>query len=335
MIKRNKITLKEIADLIGVSTATVSKALRDSPDISEAMRKKVKKIASEMGYRPNILARTLIQRRSFLLGVIIPDLRISFFSETTRGVYEEARVRNYETILMVHDENPEVEKKSLLFLSDLHVDGILLNAAPGISNYSIYQKLVAEGIPIVCYDRKLDDFDFPSVTIDDQQAAFKLTSEMIQNDRKNILFFGPHRGISVAKERYQGYLNALLYHHIDFNPDFVIDTDLSKDDGYEKMQLALKNGAKIDGVVCVGALTAYGAGKAILDSKLTIPDDVMLGEFGDNDINTRLGVPFITVNQSPYEIGKSAADLLIKNIETDRKDIPIEHILVGTKLIYR
>ncbi|MBN2029630.1 LacI family DNA-binding transcriptional regulator [bacterium] len=335
MIKRNKITLKEIAELLGVTTATVSKALRDSPDISERTRNKVKKIASEMGYRPNILARTLIQRRSYILGVIIPDLRISFFSEATRGIYEQARLRDYETILMVHDENPEVERKNLLFLSDLHVDGILLNAAAGIYNYNVYHKLIAEGIPIVCYDRKLDDFDFPSVTIDDQEAAFKLTSEMIDAGRKRIIFLGPHRGISVAKERYQGYFNALLYHHIDFNPDFVIDTDLSRDDGYEKMELALKNGIKPDGVICVGALTAYGAGNAILKSRLSIPSDIMLGEFGDNDVNTRLGVPFLTINQNPYEIGKRAVDLLIDNIETDKKNNPAEHILIETKLIHR
>ena len=101
------------------------------------------------------------------------------------------------------------------------------------------------------------------------------------------------------------------------------------------MKLKLKNRIKPDGVVCVGALTAYGAGTAILKSKLSIPDDIMLGEFGDNDINTRLGVPFLTINQNPYEIGKRAVDLLINNIETDKKNAPSKHILIDTKLIHR
>ena len=333
---RKKTTLKEIADLLGVTTATVSKALRDSSDISDAMRKKVKKIAHEMGYRPNILARTLIRHRSYLLGVLIPDLRISFFSETTRGIYEQARSRNYETILMIHDEKPEIEKKSLEFLSDLQVDGILCNPAAGISsNCDIYQELIKEGIPIVCYDRKPADIDFPSVTIDDRKAAFELTSEIIQEGRKRILFLGPNKGISVGENRYQGYLDALSLHHIDLNPDFVVSSDLFPKNSYDMMKFTLEKGIKPDAVVCVGGGVAYGAGHAILKSKLIIPDDIILGEFGDNDIMARLDVPYITINQNPYRIGQRAVDLLIKTIETDKEDTPVEHIIVETKLIHR
>ena len=104
MSKNKKVTLKDIANLMGMTPATISKALRDGNDISEATRKKVKKIADEMGYHPNIMARSLVQKRSFMLGVIVPNLRISFFSEVTRGIYERARERGYEAIIMVNDE---------------------------------------------------------------------------------------------------------------------------------------------------------------------------------------------------------------------------------------
>ncbi|MBN1972209.1 MAG: LacI family DNA-binding transcriptional regulator [Sedimentisphaerales bacterium] len=334
MAPRNKVTLKKIAELLKVTPATVSKALHDSSDISDAMRKKVKKTADKLGYRPNILARTLIQHRSFLLGVIIPDLRISFFSESSRGIYERARKRNYETILMVHDEKHEIEKENLEFLSDLHVDGILLNPAPGKFNYDVYDKLVEEGIQIVCYDRKLDDYNFPSVTIDDRKASYILTCEMLRLRRRKILFLGPNKGISVARERYLGYLDALSAYKVALNPDYVIPSDLSQTHSYEKMKSALDRGIEPDAVVCVGALVAYGAGNAILDSGLSIPDDIILGEFGDNDINSRLGVPFLTINQNPYKIGQAAVDLLVQNIEAKEKVVS-EHIIIETKLLRR
>ncbi len=335
MIKRKKVTLKNIAEQIGVTPATVSKALRDSSDISEEMRSRVKELAGELGYRPNRLARTLINRRSYLLGVIIPDLRISFFSETTRGIYEYARDKGFEAILLVNDESLEVERENLQFLSDIHVDGILLDQAPGRGNYDMYQQLVDEGIKIVCYDRKLDEFDFPSVTIDDRTAAFKLTSEMIRLGRRNILFLGPNKEISVAEDRYQGYLNALMTHNIAFNPDLVVHSELYVEDSYKWMKCVIEKGLKPDAVICVGGLVAYGAGNAILESNLRVPDDIMLGEFGDNDIIARLGVPFMTINQNPYKIGQTAVDLLIKKIEEKESLKASEHIIIETKLIYR
>jgi DNA-binding LacI/PurR family transcriptional regulator len=335
MVIRNKITLKKIATELGVTPATVSKALHDSSDISSAMKEKVKKTAEKMGYRPNILARILLQRRSHLLGVIVPDLHISFFSETSRGIYEQARLRGYESILMVHDENPISEKKNLEFLSDLHVDGIVLDPAPGNYNYDLYSKLIKEGIKIVCYDRKLNDYDFPSVTIDDRASANKLTTEILNMGRKNILFIGPIKDLYLAIERYNGYLDALKSHKIKVNKELVVNSDLSEASGYNKMCAVLSKGIKPDAVIGVGALVSYGAGRAILEAGLSIPNDIVLGEFGDNDINARLGVPFITINQNPYQIGQNAVDLLIQNIESSSKNMPVEHIIIETKLIHR
>ena len=192
---RNKLTLKDVAKELSVTPATVSKALRDSSDISLGMRQKVKKVAKKMGYRPNLLARSLISKKSKILGILIPDLRISFFSEAVRGIYEEANRKGYETILLVHDENRVIERKKLEFLSDIHTDGILLNATGSKSNYKLYTKLAEEGINIVCWDRKLEGLEFYSVTIDDKKASFELTSRMINEGRKHILFLGPNTGI--------------------------------------------------------------------------------------------------------------------------------------------
>lgn len=332
---RKKLTLKDIAKLISVTPATVSKALRDSDDISAEMKEKVKKIAKEMGYRPNILARSLISNKSRILGVLIPDLRISFFSEAVRGMYEEASRKGYETILMVHDESRDKEKQKLEFLSDINVDGILLNATGGKGNYPLYNDLAEEGIKFVCWDRKLEDLPFKSVTIDDKKASYELTTKIINAGRSNILFLGPNTGIPVAKNRFEGYKLALKEHGIPFKSSLVVQTFRNFNDSYKKMCSLLKKKIKIDGIVSVGGLITYGAGKAILDNNYSIPEDIVLGEFGDNDIVSRLGVPFYTVNQNPYKIGKASVDLLIKIIESKEKEDSLHNIIIESEIIKR
>ncbi len=180
-----------------MTSATVSKALRDSSDISVHTKEMVKKISGKLGYRPNFLARSLINNRSKIIGVLVPDLRISFFSEAIRGMYEQAGKKGYECVVLVHDELEVIEKQKLEFLYDIHADGILLNHAGGKENYPIIDKIAQEGIRIVCWDRRMDDFDFRSVKIDDVNASYELTSRIIKDGRKRILFLGPHTRISV------------------------------------------------------------------------------------------------------------------------------------------
>jgi len=332
---RKKTTLKDIADILSVSIATVSKALRNSNDISFEMKELVKSTAKELSYRPNILARSLISNSSKILGALIPDLRISFFSEAVRGMYEEANRKGYEIILMIHDENKEKEKEKLEFLSDIHVDGILLNAAGGKDNYRLYRKLSEEGTKFVCWDRKLDDLGYKYVAIDDKKASYDLTTKIINQGRKNILFLGPNTGIPVAKDRFEGYKCALKENGIPFNNSLVVQSFRNYNDSYKKISSILNRNIKIDGLVSVGGLITYGAGRAILDNNLSIPEDVILGEFGDNNIVNRLGVPFYTINQNPYRLGKAAVDLLIRQIESKERENHFRDIIIESEVLER
>ncbi len=332
---RKRVTLKDVAKVLSITPATVSKALRDSSDISYETKEKVKKVSQELGFRPNLLARSLINNRSRILGVIIPDLRISFFSEAARGMYEEASRKGYECLLLVHDENKNKEKKKIEFLADIHADGILLNAAGGEGNYNLYKKIYDEGVKIVCWDRNLEGLGFKSVKINDMEASFKLTSKLIEQGRNKILFLGPNTGLRVLEDRFQGYKEALEKGGIEFNPKLVIKSFRSVEDSYNKMITVLEKGIEIDGVVSIGGLITYGAGKALIEKKLAIPNDIILGEFGDNDIVYRLGVPFYTVFQNPYEMGKASTDLLIKMIESKKEYEEFEDIIIDSEIIER
>jgi DNA-binding LacI/PurR family transcriptional regulator len=330
---RKKITLKDIARMLSISPATVSKALRDSSDISLEMKEKVKSKANELGYRPNLLARSLINNKSKILGIVLPDLRISFFSEAVRGMYEGANKKGYESILLIHDENKDTERKKLEFLSDIHADGILLNATGHKTNYDIYEKLAEEGIKIVCWDRKLEGLGYNSVTIDDKKASFELTSTMISQGRRNIMFLGPNTVIPVARDRFAGYKLALKENGIEYNPELVMHSFRDFTDSYKRMLSFLKTKIKIDGVISLGGLSTLGAGKAILESNRSIPKDIMLGEFGDNDVIHRLGVPFYTVFQNPYLIGKSSVERLIKIIEYPERQDTLKDIIIDSKVL--
>lgn len=334
-LARKKLTLKDVASILNLTPATVSKALRDSSDISIETKERVKDKCKELGYRPNLLARSLINNRSKILGVLVPDLRISFFSEAVRGMYEESSFKGYECLLLVHDEDPCKERQKIEFLSDIGVDGILLNAVGGEDNLSLYENLDNEGIKIVCWDRKLNNVPFNSVTINDIEASFKLTSKIISHGRKNILFLGPNTGIPVCRDRFKGYKMALQENGIQFNPDLVLETFRSVEDSYEKMSALLDKHSQIDGIVSIGGLITYGAGKAVLDRNLSIPNDIIIGEFGDNTVVSRLGTPFYTVNQNPYKIGKAATDLLINIIETRKSYNDFQDIIIDSEVIQR
>ena len=334
-MKTEKVTMKEMAEILDVSTATVSKALRDGDDISDEMAKKVKKLAKKLGYRPNRLARGLISENSYLIGALIPDLRISFFSEAARGIYEKARQEDYQAILMVNDEDPETEKENLQFLADIDVDGILLNNTPGEKNRELYKQIANQGVPTVCWDRRLDDLGFSSVSIDDYQAAYTLTKKLIEEGRKNILYMGPKAGISVAKDRFNGYRDAMEDSNLNINiEDNCLITGLHAEECYGSLKSVLKKGKPIDGILCVGGMVAYGAGHAILERGLSIPEDIMIAEFGDNDIVAQLGVSFWTIEQNPYKIGKTALDLLLDEIDDEKEVDYTKHIIVDTELIH-
>ncbi|MBI9070206.1 MAG: LacI family DNA-binding transcriptional regulator [Melioribacteraceae bacterium] len=330
-----RVTLKDIAKVLNVTPATVSKALRECDDISKGMQKTVKETAGELGYRPNILARSLINKKSKLLGVVIPDLRISFFTEVTRGIYEEASKLGYEAILMVHDENPENEKKKLEFLSDINVDGILIASADSNENLKLLETISSHGIKIVAWDRKIEGLDFPVVHGDDRKAAFNLTSEIIKQGRKKIAFIGATKSIQLANDRINGFIDAHKHHGISLNENLIVPCERKFEASFNEMKKTLEKINDIDAVVCFGGVVAYGAGSAILELDKSIPDDIMLGEFGDNSLVTRLGVSYYTVNQNPYRIGIEAVNLIVKCIESDGECQIEKDQIIETKILYR
>ncbi|MDZ7345372.1 MAG: LacI family transcriptional regulator [candidate division KSB1 bacterium] len=333
MPKRKRVTLRDLAALLNVTPATISKALRDADDISLEMRRRVKELAEEVGYQPNLLARSLVKQQSLMIGVVVPNLRISFFSEVTRGIYERARERGYEAIIMVSDEQAELERRSLQFLSSLLVDGILIDAVPGESNTVLLRRMRDRGIPIVAYDRLIDGLTVDAVTIDDAEASRKVVHRIYAAGKRQIAYFGPTENLYVARRRFEGYRQGLAEVGLPFDENLVVRCQVDVDDAERGMIDLLQRRVKVDAVVSIGGLVAFGAGRALLRSGKRIPDDVLLAEFGDNDIVARLGVPFLTVYQHPYKMGRQAVDMLLQRISA-QSETPPEHRIIPADLLY-
>lgn len=314
--------------------SSVSKVLNDKPDISQETKKRVRKMADKLGYLPNLFAQSLVTKRSYMLGIIVPDLRISFFAAVAQGIYEHALGCGYMPIMLVTDEKPEIERRNLELLASLPVDGILLNVAPGKKNNDLL-KSISKNIPVICYDRTANDLDFSSVTVNDVEATKKIIDFLVQNNRKKIAYLGPTKGLSVARDRFKGYREGLKKHNIPLDSKLTLSCTFDLEKAGNKIKQLLESGIRPDAVICMGGLLAYRAGQAILDAQLKIPQDIFLAEYGDNLLPSRLGVTFLTVNQFPYEIGKTAVDLLIDNISDRERYKKPKHVVLDTELIVR
>jgi DNA-binding LacI/PurR family transcriptional regulator len=333
ILKKEKVTLKFMAGRLGLDISTVSKALNNKTDIAKSTCERVKKFALEVGYRPNLLAKGLINKRTHMLGVIIPDLRLSFYSRVLEGIQQSAEENGYMPILLLNDDNERIERKNLEFFASLPVDGILIDAAPGKQNISLMNNITHQGIPLVFYDRYIPEVKASRVTIDDLGASYDLTMSLIKSGKRRIAYMGPSDGMSVASERFRGYVKALAEAKIFYDEQLVMRCRIDETDSKLHIHNLLGKGIIPDGVVCMGGLVALGAGEALLNAGYKIPDDFLLAEFGDNDIVAKLGVPYRSINQSPFQIGKSAVNLIREEIERNRDIDECRHVIILSRLI--
>lgn len=328
MSDRN-ITQKTIAEALGVTTVTVSKALRDNPDISPQMKARVKEIADKLGYQPNILAQSLSRKHTRMIGVIVPEITTSFFADIIEGFYLRARKLGYEIILMVSHENEEDQKANLNYLLSLGVDGILMSVTWQTTTAEFLKPFENRKTPIVFFDRTVDGTDFSSITIDDSEGAMHVIDYLVSINKKKIAYLGPLEKPSVVKARYQGYKHALELHHIQFDADLVIRCRYNKEDAYQRFKKVLEDGLEIDSVFCANDILALSAFRAVAELNLT--SQIVLTGFGNFNETFFLPVPFITVAQPIAEMGEKAIDLLLDDI-THKKSRPV-HIQLGTQLI--
>jgi DNA-binding LacI/PurR family transcriptional regulator len=331
----SNVTLKHIADELGLSAMTVSRAINNKENVDIKTRSRVLKKARMMGYSPNRIAKSLVNRKTQTIGVVLPEISHSFFPNVVKGIEEAAYNKKYQLFLTNSVEDHEREKQAIETLRSHRVDGLLISCAQTAEDSSYYKELVDTGLPVVFFDREADNAGASSVVIDDVESSYKVTTHLIQSGYRKIgHLHGPEK-VSIGKKRMIGYKMALEDHGLDFTESRVAESGFLKAGGYRAMKELLSLPAEYlpDAVVSVNDPVAYGAMEAIQEAGLKIPEDIAITGFTDDVMAPLVDPPLTTIFQDGYQIGLHAAQKLINVIENE--DTTVEKIYIKTSLVIR
>ncbi|MBK9223975.1 MAG: LacI family DNA-binding transcriptional regulator [Flavobacterium sp.] len=333
---KSKATLKQIAKELHVSVSTVSKALNDSPEISEQTKAKVKEYAKLKNYKPNVIGLNLKNRKTKTIGVIIPNILNSFFAKVFTGIEKVAEEKGYNVITCISNESLEKEINTLEMLSNGTIDGFILSVseeAQKLNEFSHFNDIINEGTPIVMFDRISEEVNCDKVIVDDFESSVNATEHLINSGCKKIALFSSIDNLSVGKLRAQGYLKALEKNGIPINDVNIILTDSEED--FDKKAQLLFDKHKIDGIFAVDEHASVSAIKLGLKNGYKIPEELSVIGFADGVWSRRLSPSLSTVSQHGPEIGEAAAKLLIEELESKDEEYKHKTTVIKTELRQR
>lgn len=318
-------TLKDIAKRLNLSVGTVSKALKNYPDISQSTKDRVHALVKELNYKPNSFAQNLRNRESKIIGLIIPQIVHHFFANIILGVTEAAEKKGYLVIVLESAESYEVEKKHIDLLIKRNVDGLLLSLADNTIKYNHINDIIKMGMPIVLYDKISKSIDCNKIVIDDRKAAFNATKYLIDSGCKKIAHIRGALKPQTTIDRFLGYKNALKAHQMEFDDSIVFESqDLSFEDG-KKFAKEIVANKEIDGVFAFTDLLAAGVLKGLQECGVNIPGDISVMGFS-NWLITRITTPTLsTIDQPGYDMGLQAFNLIYEEIMSRKNQIRIRH----------
>jgi len=310
-------TMKDIARDLGVSIVTVSKALRNHPDIGDETRKRVLDRVKELNYTPNLAARGLVTGRTYLVGLVVPDLLHPFFAQIAKSLSRALLKKGYCLTISTSEENPELEGQEVDRLLGRRLDALVI--ASSCTNSAIVERIQKQGTPVVLIDRRFSDLDSNYVGIDDEAVGALATEHLIQVGCKRIAHLrGPEN--SPGMGRLKGYLDALARYRVRCLPGYVskqrmVDVQ-SRESGADLMRQLLTLSPRPDGVFCYNDPMAIGAIHAILDAGLRVPEDIAVIGSGNLHYDTELRVPLSSIDQRTEQIGERAGRLALSLLES-------------------
>ncbi len=333
-MRTKQITLNDIANRLNVSTVTVSKALRGHPDISPETTKLVKKLADEMGYSPNFMARNLSARKSNTIGLVVPKIAHHFFSSLIEHVYDLAFQNNYEIILTVSQENSEKELKHIQTLLSMRVDGIVVSISQQTTNFDVFETVRSREIPLVFVDRFPEMSNVNTVTVDDRGGAYKAVQHAASLGYKNIALFAGNTKINIGRDRLNGFRLGMADNNLEINPEWILEGEFGEKSGYDSFMKLYKAHKLPDLIIAVTYPVALGVYTAANEVRLKIPKDIDIICFGNSQVQNFLSPPLSCINQPTDELAAQSIKVLLDNIENKDGFVP-KHIVIDTNLILR
>ena len=332
MKNQRRTSLKDIAQQLGVSIATVSRALHGSPEIGQEMQQKVQALAKELNYRPNPFAQSLRKEAPKVIGVVVPNLVTHYYAAVLDGIEDEARRAGYSVISANTHEDFKDEQQAIDNFISLHVVGIIACLAQSTTDYTHFETLNDMGIPLVFFGRTCMTDRFSSVTANGDEAAQQATQHLIDTGSRRIAFIGGPNHLDMVRRRKHGYLEALRESRIPIDRELVVCDSIDYDVALQNTIKLLQRPDRPDAIIAFNDILLFAAFNAIKQQNLRIPEDVALIGFTD-DVHAQYTTPRLSaIEDQSFKIGQVACQLMLKNISGDTR---VRKEIVPQKLVIR
>lgn len=327
-MKGSPITIKDIAKLLGLSKSTVSRALKDHPDISQATKDAVKKVAESLHYKPNLVASSLRHKKSQVIGLIVPQISYFFFPSVIRGIEEVVRAKGYNLLILQSNESYEREVENLDILIANNVEGILVSVSRHTKKFDHFQKIIDMDVPIVFWDRVVNNLKADVVLVDDITASYNAVKHLLDRGRKRIAICTGNLNLLISTNRLKGYKMALQEKGIPVKDELVISCETPKEAEQETLRL-LEMENPPDSIFAISDLTMTGIMRGIHKKNLKIPEEISVIGFCEEPFRSMYNPPLSVIQPMGEEIGKKSADILFENIHKEpyaRKEPQVTYI---------
>lgn len=335
MTNKKKTTIKDIASVLNISPAAVSKALHDDSRISAKTKDAVKKVAKDLNYQPNHLASALRKGKSNLVGVIVPRTNSNFFSSVIQNIEEVLNKEGYNIIITQSNESYKKECNNIDALLFTQVDGIIASMANETIKLDYYEKVKSKGIPLILFDRGENDLNVDYIGINDYDSSHMIVKHLIEQGCKRIAHIGGYKHTRIFNNRIRGYIDAIKKHNLPLDNELLLESSLTIEDGREKMTqlLALKN--RPDAVYVAGDYAALGALQVLNEQNIKIPNDIALVGFGNEPFTAMVTPAISSIEQHSAEIGKQAALTFLERVKEPFVKQTLNKVILDAELIIR
>ncbi|OGX81516.1 LacI family DNA-binding transcriptional regulator [Hymenobacter coccineus] len=330
----DKVNIKRLAEELKLSTSTISRALQDSYQIGAETKQRVLELAKKLNYQPNAHASSLGSRRSKTIAVVIPEVFDSYFALAINGIEAVAQARGYHVLIYLTHERLQLEQEILHAFQSGRVDGVVMSVSAETTSTAHIQALRAQGVPVVFFDRAADDIDTARVTTNDAESTYQGTCHLLERQCTTLVLLSISRHLSISRQRIEGYRRALAEHGISQRDD-VIDCGQDPEANCELVKNTLEARPGIDGIISTVEMLTESAYQACAALHLRIPHDVKVVSFYNARSAAILNPSLTTISQPAFEMGKTAATLLLKALRNPKSTLVAENVVLPSVLTIR
>ncbi|HPG34524.1 MAG: LacI family transcriptional regulator [Lentimicrobium sp.] len=330
----NPVTIMDLARLLGLSKSTVSRALKNHPDISQTTRDAVQQLAESLNYRPNSVAVSLRHKKTKIIGLVVPQISYFFFPSVVKGIEDEVNKHGYTLMIMQSNEEYEREKAACNILMSGNVEGMLVSVSRQTVDFTHFEDIIRAGLPIVFFDRVPEGCRADMVLVDDTDGAYRATRHLIETGKRRIAICTGTPNLMISRNRLRGYKAALTEAGLAIDERYIFEGETPEE--VEKgMGALLDMPERPDGIFAISDLTMAGIMRAIYAHQLKIPEQIGVIGFCEEPFSLMYNPQLSTIKPMGFEIGKAAAQLLFKKILNGQENLATERFEIPGDLLKR